>query len=75
MIKGWMDEFTAQKLVMMDSTYKQQLPQFIAEEQLEVRFGGKVPNKSAPFFPPLLSVPGEEMITREEFDMRSGKML
>jgi|688.fasta_scaffold1227426_1 hypothetical protein len=32
MIKGWMDEFTAQKLVMMDSTYKKQLPQFIAEE-------------------------------------------
>ena len=75
MIKGWMDEFTAQKLVMMDSTYKKQLPQFIADEQLEERFGGKSPNKTAPFFPPHLTVPGEEMMTREEFDKRSGKVL
>ena len=72
MIKACLDEFTAQKLNMLGSDYKKKLPEFIPAEQLEERFGGKLPNKTAPFFPPDMSIEGVEMITRAEFDKLNG---
>jgi len=58
LIKACLDEFTAQKLSMIGSDYKVKLPTYIPAENLEERFGGKLPNKSNNFFPPDMSVVG-----------------
>lgn len=62
-----LDEFTCQKLNMLGSDYKVKMLTFIPAEQLEVRFGGNLTNKTKDFFPPDMSIPGVEMITRAEY--------
>jgi len=59
------DEFTANKVTLMGSDYKTRLPEWIQVDQLEMRFGGILPDKKDNFFPPDLSVEGETMLTRQ----------
>jgi hypothetical protein len=49
---------------MLGSDYKKKLPEWIPPQNLEERFGGKLPNVTAPFFPPNMSEEGIEMQTR-----------
>jgi len=62
------DEFTANKVTLMGSDYKTRLPEWIQVDQLEMRFGGILPDKKDNFFPPDLSVEGETMLTRQEYE-------
>ena len=69
-VKQVLDEFTAQKVNMLGSDFKQKIPMFIQVDQLEQKFGGILPDKTDNFFPPDMSVENEKMITVKEFSER-----
>jgi hypothetical protein len=61
------DEFTNNKISVMGDEFKQKLLEYIAPDCLEQRFGGTVPDLKGAFFPPNMEMPGQKMLTRQEF--------
>lgn len=67
MIKQVLDEFTAQKVNVLGSDYKTKLPAFVQVDQLEMRFGGIIPDIKDNFFPPEMTMDSEKMMTMAEY--------
>lgn len=53
-VYSWLDEFVQQKLIICGSkSLAKNLLEYIDDSQLEMKFGGKLPNITNRFFPPL----------------------
>lgn len=50
--KNLLDEFTLSKIHIHGNDFAEHLLQVIDENNLEQKFGGKLPNKETDFFPP-----------------------
>jgi len=66
-VSKMIDEFTNNKISVHGEDFKKTLLEYISPECLEQRFGGIVPDLKANFFPPNMEMPGQKMLTRQEF--------
>lgn len=67
-IKQMLDEFTAQKLQFLGKNFKEELAKLIPPSNLEVKYGGRIPDKTSGFWPPDMSIEGETMLTMAEYN-------
>lgn len=54
-VHQFVDEFTKRKLLTFADNYRADLHQIVAVEELEEKYGGKLPNKTQNFWPPELN--------------------
>lgn len=66
-IKQMLDGFTAQKIQILGKNYKEEMAKLIPPTSLEVKYGGRIPDKTSGFWPPDMSVDGETMLTMAEY--------
>ena len=52
--RSLIDEFTASKINIYGSDFEADILKIVDEASLEVKYGGKLPNKENDFFPPEL---------------------
>lgn len=52
LVKSMADKFTQKKMIMHGSDYTQDLLDHIDKSNLEMKFGGELPNKESDFYPP-----------------------
>jgi hypothetical protein len=57
-ISSCLEQTSRDKTVFLGNDYKEQLAELIGKENLEEKYGGYLPNKTANFFPPDLNVEG-----------------
>lgn len=55
MAHRFVDEFTKQKLLIFGDDYKKDLHELVDVKDLEVKYGGQLPNKTDNFWPPQLN--------------------
>merc|ERR1719213_1215915 len=55
MVHKFVDEFTKRKLLPFSDDYRPTLHEIVDVEQLEEKYGGKLPNKTDKFWPPQLN--------------------
>ena len=72
LVSKMIDDFTNNKISVMGDEYKQKLLEYIDPDCLEQRFGGTVPDLKGGYFPPNMEIPGQKMLTRQEFVSRVG---
>ena len=54
---------------MLGNDYAKELVKILGTDQIEKRFGGRLADKKSQFFPPDMTVDGEEMMSIADFQI------
>lgn len=49
------DEFTSNKMFLYGSSFQEDLLQYVEKDQLEIKYGGTLPNIENKYFPPKMA--------------------
>jgi hypothetical protein len=56
---------------MLGNDYAKELVKILGTDQIEKRFGGRLADKKSQFFPPDMTVDGEEMMSIADFQIQN----